>query len=552
MFFGLTNSPALFQTMMNSIFKEEINEGWLVIYLDDLLIFDEDHETHRKHVARILQRLREHKLFLNPKKCEFEVDTVEYLGIILGKRAVKMDEGKLKAVKEWPTPQNRRDIQSFLGFCNFYRRFVEGFSKITKPLTELTGKKDFEWGTAQEEAFEELKKRLTLSPILAMPDKDKKWRVEADSSDYALGTVLSQQQEDGKWKPVAYLSKALSAAERNYEIYDKEMLAIMTALGEWRHYLLSTKEPIEIFTDHKNITYFRKPQSLNRRQARWVMELQDYNYEITHRAGKLNTCADALSRRPGFDKGEEDNKNVVLLKPEHFKSEEIPELVAIFEFGDDWVRREARMIRPLEEYNEGVQRKVEENHEDWKVGEIEDNRGVPGKKRKEIFWKGRRVLPKDKELRAEVIYSHHDTPVSGHPGIDKMLELVLRNYWWPRMREDVVEYVKGCKACQETKTNRGPKSTELHPIETASAPGEMFNLDFVGPLPESKGFNMIMTVVDRFTKKARFLPCHDTISSRGTAQLLKDEIIREYGYPKVIISDRGPQFTAAFMKDLLE
>ncbi len=296
MFFGLMNSPATFQMMMNNMFREEIAEGWVVIYMDDILVYLQDEETHKKHVNKILEKLKKHKLSLKVEKCWFDQRTVKFLGLMISHDSIKMDKAKVRAILDWPRPKNKRELQQFLGFVNFYRRFVQGFVKIAKALTKLTGKEDWMWTGLQKEAFIGLKMRIGEEVVLAIPADEGKYRVETDGSDFAMGAVLSQQQGDGMWRPVAFISKSLNPAEQNYEVYNKELLAVMHVLYEWSHYLKGAKEQIEILTDHQNLTYFRKPQNINRRQARWVLDLQEYNFVLKHRPGKANTKADALSR----------------------------------------------------------------------------------------------------------------------------------------------------------------------------------------------------------------------------------------------------------------
>jgi hypothetical protein len=239
MFFGLTNSPATFQTMMNDIFTDMILEGVVVVYLDDILIFTKDLEEHRQITHWVLGRLAEHQLYLQPEKCEFEKTRIKYLGLIISENRVEMDLVKVAGVAEWPEPCNKREVQSFLGFANFYRRFIKDFSHHARPLFNLTkNEQKWQWGSSETSAFQKLKELVTSAPVLTTPADDQPFRIEADSSDYATGAVLSQLlTEDGKWHLVAYYSKSLSETERNYEIHDKEMLAIIRALDEWRHFL---------------------------------------------------------------------------------------------------------------------------------------------------------------------------------------------------------------------------------------------------------------------------------------------------------------------------
>jgi len=269
MFFGMTNSPATFQTMMNDVFRTIIAEGIVVVYLDDILIFMKTEEEHERAVWRVLEILVEHKLFLCPEKCEFHRKQIEYLGLVISENTVAMDPVKVAGVREWPTPESRTDVQVFVGFVNFYCRFIQDFSTIAQPLFDLTQSDHaWNWGTKEQEAFECLKMAVTTALILASPQDLEPFRIEADSSDFASGAVLSQKlPREEKWHPVAFYSKSLSPVERNYEIHDKEMLAIIHALEEGRHFLEGAQHPVEIWTDHKNLEYFMMAKKLNHRQA---------------------------------------------------------------------------------------------------------------------------------------------------------------------------------------------------------------------------------------------------------------------------------------------
>jgi hypothetical protein len=237
MFFGLTNSPATFQSMMNEIFERQITEGQVIIYLDDILIYSDNLEDHRATVREVLQVLKDNDLFLKHEKCEFEKREVEYLGVIIGDGKIRMDPVKVASVQEWATPRNLKDVQSFLGFLNFYHQFIQGFGDHAKPLTRLTRKAtQWRWGDEENTAFRHLIDAVTSEPVLHFPMDDGEWRVEADSSDFATGACLTQCRA-GVWVPIAFLSKGLNDTERNYDIHDKEMLAIMRALYEWQHFL---------------------------------------------------------------------------------------------------------------------------------------------------------------------------------------------------------------------------------------------------------------------------------------------------------------------------
>ncbi|PIL37451.1 hypothetical protein GSI_01145 [Ganoderma sinense ZZ0214-1] len=318
MFFGLSNSPSTFQMMMNDIFRDLVLKGKVIVYLDDILIFSNSLSEHRSIVRQVLQLLRENKLTVKPEKCEFEVQETEYLGHIIGPGIIKMDPAKVTGVTSWPTPCSKRDVQGFLGFANFYRRFIKDFSTIAAPLNRLTGLVEWSWTEAEQHSFDRIKAAITSAPVLAVPNDHDPFKVECDASKFALGAELAQHQ-DGQWRTIAFLSKSLSPAERNYEIYDREMLALIVALDEWRHFLKGAQSRFEIHSDHKNLEYFRKPQRLNPRQARWVLTLQDYDFALVHRPGRTMGKPDALSRRPDHDIGDDANEDITMLKPEWFR-----------------------------------------------------------------------------------------------------------------------------------------------------------------------------------------------------------------------------------------
>ena len=268
-FFGLTNSLATFQTIMNELLRDLINTGKVATFIDDVMVEMETEEGHNKIVAEVIRRLEENDLYVKPEKYKWKVRKVGFLGVVIGPEGIKMEEEKVKGVMEWPTLKCIKDVQKFLDLVNYYRQFIEGFASIARPLHDMVKKdKKWDWTERQEKAFRELKEQFTKKPVLAAPDLDIKLRVEVDTLDYATGGVLSMECEDGLWRPVAFLSKSLNKIERNYEIHDKEMLAIIRELEAWRHLLERAQSKFEIWIDHKNLKYFMKAQNLNRRQAR--------------------------------------------------------------------------------------------------------------------------------------------------------------------------------------------------------------------------------------------------------------------------------------------
>ncbi|ESK81545.1 reverse transcriptase-rnase h-integrase, partial [Moniliophthora roreri MCA 2997] len=270
MFFGLMNSPATFQAFMDDILSDFMAEGWCLVYMDDILIYSTNEEEHRERSRRLLQRLKEQDLYLKPHKCEFDVTEVIFLGLVIRPGTIGMDPVKLAGIQDWPAPTTVTGVRSFTGFANFYRKFIGRYAEIARPLYDLTKKGVvFSWNDACQDAFETLKRKFSQQPLLQIPDSSKPFVIEADASKWASGAVLRQKGTDGEWHPCGYISHAFDATERNYEIYDRELFAIVRALQTWRHYVMGNGFPVTILSDHKNLTYFRTAQKLNRRQARW-------------------------------------------------------------------------------------------------------------------------------------------------------------------------------------------------------------------------------------------------------------------------------------------
>jgi len=244
------------------------------------------------------------------------VRKIGFLGVIIGSNGIEMEKEKVDGVLSWPEPKNVKDIRKFLGLANYYRRFIKDFAQIARPMNMLTRKDvKWQWGGEQQKAFDELKEIFTTRPVLVAPDLDKEFRVEADTSNYAMGGVLLMKCSDELWRPVAFISKSLSNTERNYEIHNKEMLTVVRCLETWRHFLEGTTIRFEIWTDHKNLEYFMKAQKLNRRQARWALYLLRFDFMLKHIPGSRMGKADSLSRRLDWEVGvERDNKGETLVK----------------------------------------------------------------------------------------------------------------------------------------------------------------------------------------------------------------------------------------------
>lgn len=501
--FGLTNAPAVFQAMINDVLRDFIDH-FVYVYLDDILIYSPDLDTHRDHVTRVLQRLLENRLYVKAEKSVFHADTISFLGFIVAPGRVQMDPAKISAVAEWPTPDSRKRVQQFLGFANFYRRFIRGFSAIAAPLHALTSSKvQFQWSPQAETAFQNLKRLFTSAPILTMPDPRRQFVVEVDASNEGIGAVLSQRSEqDGKMHPCAFLSQRLSKAERNYDVGNRELLAVKVALEEWRHWLEGANHPFIVWTDHKNLEYIKKAKRLNSRQARWALFFNRFSFSLSYRPGSRNVKPDALSRL--FD----------------------PEPVA----------KEPEAILPLTCVVGAVTWQIE-NEVKQANGETPPPSGCPAT---------RLFVPV--ELRPQVIHWAHTSLLSCHPGVRRTMFVISRRFWWPAMEPEVREYVEACSVCARNKTSSTSRMGLLQPLPIPSRPWSDISIDFVTGLPVSQGNTTVLTVVDRFSKMARFIALPKLPSAKKTAEVMMNNVFKIHGFPKDIVSDRGPQFVSRFWR----
>ena len=539
MFFGLCNSPATFQRMMNDIFADHIRRGELAVYMDDMSIYSETIEDHRRVVRSVLDICRKYGLSLKLEKCEFERPHIKFLGVVVGEGEVRMDPVKIDAVRHWTRPRNLRETRSFMQFCNFYRNFIPNFADITVPLNRLTEKNvPFAWGPEQQNAFERLRDAVCDDVTLVLPQDNLPYRLEVDASGYASGAVL-HQVVDGQPRPIAFFSKSHTKAERNYEIYDKEMLAIMRALQHWRH-LLRGAPRFDIYTDHRNLQFFREPHKLNMRQARWYTTLGEYDYVLHHRPGKLNVIADVLSRKDGSNEGVHDNENIVLLPPEVFASTShdtiVEHAVRSLQPSADAIMNDIRRYRLNRD--EAVRRGFTARDRDF-----QESDGI-------VTYRGMVYVPRNDDLRARIVRAHHDTALAGHPGERATRHAVMRNFWWPSMGRYIAQYVKACDVCQRTKPRHGALAAPLHPHASPDHPWQIASADLIGPLPEAQGYNAILVVADRGTKQYIIAPTNVTVTSEGVARLYRDHVFRRVGLFEKLISDRGPQFASQFAKDI--
>ncbi|KAJ9516510.1 hypothetical protein QJQ45_011138 [Haematococcus lacustris] len=558
--FGLCNAPATFQRLMNDIFRQELDDH-VIVYLDDILIFSRTHEEHARHLDRVLSLLRQHKLYAKLSKCEFGRSQTEFLGHIITSTGIACDPSKLAAINSWPVPTTVHDVRSFLGLANYYRRFVNNFSSIAAPLTALTQADGHDkqgkvtWTSTQQSAFDALKQALTSAPILIAPDPAQPYTLRCDASGIGIGAVLSQGTGPAE-RVVAYHSRKLLPAERNYPTHEQELLSLVEALKVWRHYLLGAH--FTLLTDNwANKHLQTQPRLDSRRQARWMEVLQEYNCHIDHIPGKQNVVADALSRRADYQLYT--SALGIPLAPNTPGIPLAPNTPGI----------------PLAPNNPGIPtatgtESLSAPHPQLHIDEQSATAdpqyqrhlaaALAGKARQFqiqgnlMYHTGRgtrRLYIPVGPMRTALLREAHDIPISGHLGRDKTYAQLSRHFFWPRMAASVHNYVRTCTHCQRNKSNTAKPIGLLHPLPIPQHRWEHVSMDLITQLPSTAaGHDAIVVFVDKLTKMIHAVPTTTTVTAPILARIFFDHVFRLHGLPKVIVSDRDPRFTAAFWKEL--
>ena len=572
--FGLVNAPASFQRYINEHLREHLDLD-ATAYMDDVLVYTNgDKEDHWKTVKSILSKLKRAGLYLDIDKCEFLCKEVKYLGFIIrAGEAVTVDPIKVKAILEWQPPSTVKGVRSFLGFANFYRCFVDGFSEIAAPLIALTKKNAiWNWGSEENTAFEKLKKIFSSEPILSQWDPDRETVMESDCSGYALGGCLSQFDNNGRLKPIAYFSRRLNGAEVNYPIYDKEMLAIISCLKEWQAELQSVSKPFKIITDHKNLNYFTSKRLLNERQVRYSDLLQKFNFILEWKPG--NTCQrpDALSRRDQDKLGNLSDErisgrvrqilpsiqtNVSNLNSHDkaldslsdpaaltkvFEDEELQNLWKIgVNSDDDWRRARDAVQAGEKGFPPDLAHKLTANIAELTVAADSILRG-----RENRVW-----VPNYEPLRTKIMQQLHDSHLTGHPGKDTMVGMILRRWFWPKLRESVRQFIRNCDICGRTTVWREAKAGFLRSLPIPERIGSELTIDFVTDLPPSEGCTNLMVITDRLSKDI-FIFGTNSMAAENCAKVFVDRYYRYFGFPRYLTSDRGSDWTSHFWKTFCE
>lgn len=528
---GLCNAPATFQTLMNQVFHDCI-DVFMVVYMDDLLIFSKTRAEHMQHLETVLSRLEAQELYVAPRKCSFLQPETEFLGMIVSRDGIRVNPEKVKVIQDWPKPQSLTELRSFIGLLQFFRRFIKNFSGVAGPLTELTkkGVGIDKWDSTCDTAFSTLKTALVSAPILMAPSWRKPFRCHVDASQRAVGGTLTQLDENGNDRVVAYFSKKLADAEVRYTANERELLGLVYFLKRFRCYLEGST--FEVFTDNQVLKHFFTKPTLNRREARWLDLFAQFGItKVTLKPGRVHVLGDVLSRAPHV------MEEIALL---NHTSVSVPDAIPFhMDYETD------QLFGPIVK---GLRGDFPED----KIKLERMSRQLPfftyehGK----LLYGNKICIPRSGVK--EVLYAAHDSSVAGHFGFTKTLSR-LDSYHWHHKSRDVRSYVDGCQTCQQKKDSRKKKLGIPNPLDVPMRRWGSLATDFIVKLPMTKrGFDSITTWVDRLSRRVHFLPGRTTDTAVDVANCFFSEIFKLHGLPDSIVSDRDPKFTSKFWGQLMK
>lgn len=510
--FGLTNAPATFQGLMNAVFREHLRK-FVLIFFDDILIYSRSREEHISHLRVVFKIMRANKLYAKKSKCEFATRKVEYLGHFISAEGVSTDPAKIKAITEWPKPKNLKALRGFLGLAGYYRRFVQSFGAISRPLSALTKKDSFLWNEEAQTAFESLKESMVTTPTLALPRFDKVFVVETDASGQGIGAVLMQEGH-----PVAYISRQLKGKQLHLSIYEKELLAVVFAVQKWRHYLLTNHFIIK--TDQRSLKYLLEQRLNTPIQQQWLPKLLEFDYEIQYRQGKENVAADALSRVEGSE--------VLHMAMTVLDCDLLQRIKDAYQ--QDPVAK--KIIEELEK-----SKKVKK-HYVWSMGILRRKQRI--------------VVPADGEIRKMILEWLHSSSQGGHSGREVTIQRIKGVFYWKGLAKDVQAFLRNCSVCQQCKYDTSASPGLLQPLPIPEAVWTDISMDFIDGLPMSSGKEVILVIVDRFSKAAHFIGLSHPYTASSVAQAFLDTFYKLHGFPRSIVSDRDAVFVSDFWRELFQ
>lgn len=525
--FGLCNAAQSMCRLMDKVIPHEFHDR-IFVYIDDLLVVSADFKSHIELLSLVADRLRRANLTINVEKSQFCLKEINYLGFVICDGCIKTDPDKINAIVDFPVPKTVRHVRRFVGMSGWYRRFIQNYATVAAPLTDLFSLTDskFHWTPAAQIAFEKLKEALSTAPILSHPDFSCHFYIQCDASMYGVGSVLFQLAEDGRERPIAYFSKKLTSAQKNYSVTELECLAAVLSVKKFRPYVEGL--PFTIITDHASLKWLMNQHDLNGRLARWSLKLQGFHFNIEHRKGRMNVVPDTLSRAFADELEPVEQEAFVLdLESDSFQSTEYASMrQTIFENSNRFpdLKIEGNLIFRRVKFRE---------HSDVPVNEAG-------------LW--RLWLPTD--LVQNLISQAHDPPLAAHGGFEKTLYRLKKFYYWPRMSRDVMAYVSKCSICKETKAPNKILRPLMGKRFRTERPFQHLYIDLLGPYPRSKSGNtFIFIVLDQYSKFVLLKPLRNATSASIVNYLEKD-VFHLFGIPETIFSDNGKQFVSKLMADL--
>ncbi|KAJ4810364.1 polyprotein [Rhynchospora pubera] len=513
--FGLSNAPATFQKLMNHIFKPYLRK-FVLVFFDDILVYSATEELHHFHLSQTLDLLKAHQLFAKRSKCQFGMTELEYLGHIISQNGVATDPHKISAMLQWPTPTSVKALRGFLGLTGYYRRFIKDYGTISKPLTNQLKKNAFSWDAQAEAAFSQLKQAVTSAPVLAIPDFSQPFIIETDASAKGIGAVLMQNK-----RPIAFLSKSLGVKAQGLSTYEKEFLALLTAVQKWRHYLIGAKFIIK--TDQISLKHLLEQRLTHSMQHKGLCKLLGLDYVIEYKRGCENKVADALSRR------------------EESPSLMEQQLLAVSELVPVWVE-EVKQSYDNDTWSQDIITRLNEGTADNANYTLQN--GL-------LRYKNRICVGNSNMWREKLLKEMHDSNLGGHSGILGTYQRLKSFFYWPKMKDTVHDYVRQCHVCQMSKHEQVPSPGLLQPLPIPDEAWSSVSLDFITGLPKSEGKEVILVVVDRLTKYAHFMALSHPFKASDVAHSFLNNVYKLHGLPSNLISDRDPVFTSNFWKELM-
>ena len=542
--FGLKNAPPYFQRRMDEVLKDLT---FTRCYIDDIVIWSRSLEEHLQHLETVFKRLREAGLKVHPGKCVFCTDSIDFLGHRISANKLEPQQDKLAAVRDLPSPTDLSSLRAALGLFSYYRKFVLHFSTIAFPLNSLLKKdRSWEWGEKQEEAFLALKEQLCGAAVLRLPDPYAPFILTTDWSQRGMGAILSQRNKEGVEHPICYASRSCNAAEQNYSSFDGECLAVVWATGHFRAYLFGNS--FTLVTDHEPLKWIMTTQKLTGKLARWSLLLQEYDFEVEHRAGAANTNADCLSRYPlpsdadapllDWTKGEVLSPVTFLAFMAEATSATATATATAPEEKDIW--SDVEVLRFIQTFKYGMGLSAKERDRVYRRAKA--YRWLGDGVMKLLSGGAMVVVPRPQERQA-IVKDLHQT--MGHFGVQRVLDRLQKNYWWRNMGELVVTVIKACLPCARVNAGFREAGKELQPLPIRGL-GYRWGVDFAGPLPRTKAGNRcVMVCIEHFTKWVELIPLPSK-SSRDSARGLLEGVLSRYGAPGEILTDQGKEFDGEF------